>query len=174
MESETLKQIFVWVGGLVSVYGATLSTFNFWQARKKELRRATFFFEHESRVSGDFSGDPKLLVVRLVNMGERPVVIRGIDLYCRDSFFNGVDEYTPQGGLVEGENSSFPIEVNEAHQARASFLYTDIQWALRHIGEKGRVTIHAQAHLSTGEFLKSKLQIFDIEACRFPNAPGFE
>ena len=159
MDSETGKQLLVWLGGIISLYGAVLSTFNFIQARKKEKRRANFFFEHENRVSDDFEGNKFLLVVRLVNVGERPIVIRGIELYCRDSFFTGIDEYTDQHGFVEGENSAFPIEVSQAREAKASFLYTDIQWALKPIGEKGRTAVFAQARLSTGEVLKSDTEI---------------
>ena len=174
MTDDQLKFGLLILGGLLSVYGAGLSTFNFWQARRKEQRRAQFFFEHENRIDDNSSCNPLLLVVRLVNIGERPFLVRSIELFCRDSFFDGIDEYTPQQGFVEGENSPFPIEVTQAHQARASFLYTDMQWALRKIGEKGRVTVFAQARLSTGELLKSELQLFDIEACLYPNAVTFD
>ena len=175
MDQESVRQITFWLavsGAIVSLYGAALSTFNYFHARKKDIRQLNIKLGWTMRVQvpdGKNTPVPNLsaLVVSVVNMGLRPIQLSDIALFHHSEQIDSHSEGT--GSRPDWENTKLPVKLGEGEEAKFFFFSHWASQMLRPKHKNSLVPLAVIATLSTGEKFRSRVELFDVESGMFPH-----
>ncbi|MFI0847767.1 hypothetical protein [Mesorhizobium sp. IMUNJ 23232] len=122
---------------VLAVWGAALSTFNWWSARSKESRRIKVWLTTKipTYTSGEM-GHP-FVCVEAVNVGHRPVKIDYLAVELPDGRTLLPMFHNELPGMP---NTKLPVTLGDGESAILAFPYSEVGHGLRQIGvERTRI-----------------------------------
>lgn len=146
-----------WVVLLIALYGAVLSSFNFWQARRKENRILKMSIS--TMIATFSSGDlgESFAKIEAVNFGQRTITVTNLalELPSKQRLFSR------KGSSIVGmPDTPLPIALADGHIAYLLIPYKDIASSLLNHGIK-KTTLKPLAIASTGEIYRGEPWKFD-------------
>lgn len=141
MNGSTFDQLKEWALLLLALYGAALSTFNWYYERSKTKRvvRVTHGYKYPITYTGDIG--PEYLEIRATNAGERQVTIATLTLEHPNGgwFANQVD-------AIHGlEDTARPFALSDGETGSAHFSMLGLRSALRRNGFTMHTTVRPLA-----------------------------
>jgi hypothetical protein len=132
---------------LLALYGAALSTLNFWTSTRKDKRTvrvslSTVMPTFGAELGGCFAK------IEAVNIGHRPVTIESLTLELP----NGARLWPASRDLFPGvPDTRLPATLADGQSAHLAIPYADIADGLRRGGYKGRIKVKAICLDSVGK-----------------------